>query len=101
MLPTCQAELPPEQQAYNREWAQELTDAWTRVGGRPAPVRSGGLPGDGIHSQSPVVPWDDLQRRSPMLTIEIQNNSPQTLHERQLLLMETAICRSIERLMSN
>ncbi len=100
MLPTRQTDLSPARQAYNREWAQELTDAWRRVGGRPSPVRNGGLPGDGVHRQSPVIPWDDLQQRSPMLTIEIQNNSPQTLHEMQLLLMETAISRSIERLMS-
>jgi hypothetical protein len=102
MLPALQAELPPEQQAYNLQWAQSLTDAWTRVdGGRPAPVRGGGLPGGAIHRQSPVAPWSDLQRQSPMLTIEIQNNSPHTLHELQLLLMETAISHSIERLMGS
>lgn len=101
MLPALQAELPLEQQETNRQWAQELMDTWTRVGGTPAPLRGGGLPGGVVHRQSPVIPWDDLQRRSPMLTIEIQNNSPITPHEKQLLLMETAIWRSIARLVGS
>lgn len=101
MLPKCQAELSHAQQEYNRQWGQELMAAWTRVGGKPASLRDDGLPGSSIHQQSPVIAWDDLQRRSPMLTIEVQNNSPQTPHEMQLLLMETAIWRSVERLMSS
>jgi hypothetical protein len=100
MLPALQAELPPAQQDTNEAWAQELMEAWARVGGKPSPLRRGGFPESLIHRQTPVVPWSDLQRCSPMLTIEIQNNSPQTPHEQQLMLMETAIWRSVERLVN-
>lgn len=98
MLPALQAELPLEQQETNQQWAHELMKAWERVGGKPAPLRRGGLPESVIHRQTPVIPWSDLQRRSPLLTIEIQNNSPHVPHEMQLLLMETAISSSIARL---
>jgi hypothetical protein len=101
MLPTLQAELPSPQQEYNLQWAQELMEVWTRVGGKTAPLREGALPGGAIHRQSPVIPWSDLQRRAPMLTIEVQNNSPNTPHEMQLLLMESAIWRSVERLLGS
>ena len=100
MLPALQAELPEERQAYNRQWARELHEAWARVGGKPAPIREGGQRGSAIQQQSPVIPWRALQERAPILTIEVQNNSPHTPHERQLLLMDTAIWRSVERLMS-
>ena len=99
ILPALQDELSKEHQEYNLQWARELAEAWASVGGKPLPLREPGGRKSALHRQSPVVPWADLQRRCPTLTVEIQNNSPNTPHEKQLLLMDTAIWRSVERLM--
>ncbi len=40
--------------------------------------------------QSPVIAWADLEREAALLALEVQNNSPKTPHEMQLLLMDTA-----------
>jgi hypothetical protein len=101
ILPERQPELSEERQAYNLQWAQELIEGWAEVGGRPIPLREGRGRGSRVHRQSPVIAWDDLQQAAPMLTVEIQNNSPQTPHERQLLLMEVALWRSVERLLGD
>ncbi len=98
ILPHQQDELPKELQERNVEWAQQLVDAWKAVGGNPIPAHGRGGSRQ-VHRQSPYVAWADLERSSSLLTIEIQNNSPKTPHEMQLLLVDAAIWCSVERLM--
>ena len=98
ILPHLQDELPKELQERNQQWAQELLDAWKAVRGNPIPAHGGGRQRR-VHRQSPVVAWADLERSCPVMTIEIQNNSPKTPHEKQLLLVDAAIWCSVERLL--
>ena len=97
LLPALQDALGEEQQATNLGLAEALGAAWRQTGGRPTSARGGRRELSRFQRQAAVagVPWEALQRAGAFITVEIQNNSPRTPAERQLLLMDTAIWRSI------
>jgi hypothetical protein len=101
ILPALQHELDSDRQACNLAWSEALNVAWREVGGRPTPVRGDGPSRGKVQRQSDTVPWAGLQRAGAYLTIEIQNNSPATPAEQQLLLFDTVIWRSIAYLLGD
>lgn len=103
ILPMLQDELAQERQAYNLQWAERIHTGWRAVGGVPTPLQS--WPGNRseLHPRSArdrASIKAELERQSPLLSVEIQNNSPNTPHEKQLLLMDVAIWRSVEFLLT-
>jgi hypothetical protein len=105
ILPDLQSELPEERQAYNRQWAETLHAAWAGVGGTPRPELRGGLFRGWtdqlqLHRRMKSGFFHELQRAAALLTLEIRNNHPATPAEQQLLLMDTAIWRSVEFLLA-
>jgi hypothetical protein len=95
ILPALQSELPRPLQEHNWTLAEAILANWRGVGGHPTPLELREARPEPLHAQSQVAPWAELVRSAPMLTIEIQNNSPQTPAEQQLLLMDTAIWTTI------
>ncbi len=105
ILPEVQATLPEEQQMYNRQWAEALNEAWAGVGGKlRTDLREGMFNSWSdrlqLHPRLKSGLFDELQRAAPLLTLEIRNNHPDTPAEQQLLLMDTAIWRSVEYLLA-
>ena len=106
ILPEIQSTLSEARQAYNRQWAEALTEAWAGVGGRPRTALRDGLFNDWsdqlqLHRRMKPGLLAELQQAAPFLTLEIRNNHPQTPAEQQLLLMDTAIWRSVELLLAH
>jgi len=101
ILPCVFDELPAQIQAYEREWAQQIVDAWAQVGGgSPIPeVKPLGYTGE--QRQYFVDRWGELYQRLHLITSEIQNNSPRTPPALQQRLNEVAIRVSIERLLKD
>ena len=95
ILPGLQDDLLESRQVRNSELAETMMETWRQVGGRPTPMRAGRRDPSRFQRQAQVIPWEALQRGGAFLTVEIQNNCPRTLAEQQLLLMETAMVRSI------
>jgi len=98
-LPLLQPELPPALQEANLAWARELIAAWAALGeeiARPVPEPH---PFPYYRDRQTVewfrACWGESQQRMLELVVEVQNNSPRTPPEHQLLLMETAIWRTI------
>jgi hypothetical protein len=99
ILPCLYHELPPEIQEYSRQWAEEIVAAWGTVEGALPLDRIEPLKYTGQQRQYFVERWGDLYPRVPIITSEIQNNSPQTPPVLQQRLNEVAIRVSIERLL--
>ncbi len=99
ILPCLYDELPEDIQRYEREWAQEIVDAWGQVAGaNPIPeIKPLGYSDE--QRRYFVDCWGDLYQRIPIVTSEIQNNSPCTPPALQQRLNEVAIRTSIERLL--
>ncbi len=105
ILPEIQATLPGARQSYNRQWAEALNEAWAGVGGQPRRELRQGLLNTWsdrlqLHPRMKSSLFEELQRAVPLLTLEIRNNHPETPAEQQLLLMDTAIWRSVEYLLN-
>lgn len=105
ILPDLQPQLSPERQAYNRQWAELLNEAWSRVGGRPRTELRTGLFRSAtdrlqLHQRMRSGFFEELQREAALLTLEVRNNHPETSAEQQLLLMDTALWRSVEYLLN-
>ncbi len=99
ILPCLYDELPADLQRYEREWAQEIVDAWGQVeGANPIPEIKP-LNYTGEQRQYFVDRWGDLYQRVPIITSEIQNNSPRTPPVLQQRLNEVAIRVSVERVL--
>jgi len=105
MLPGIQAELPEPLQRADTSWAEALNTAWRRAGGSPTPIDRGIADrppaGAGLHRRGMGGVWHELQTAGPYLVAEIQNNSPLTPAEDQLLLMDTAIWASVAHLLGD
>ena len=105
MLPGIQAELPEPLQRADTSWAEALNTAWRRAGGSPTPIDRGIADrppaGAGLHRRGMGGVWHELQAAGPYLVAEIQNNSPLTPAEDQLLLMDTAIWASVAHLLDD
>ncbi len=99
ILPCLYDELPAQVQRYSREWAQEIVDAWGELEGAHPRQEIEPLNYTGVQRQYFVDRWGDLYDRFPIITSEIQNNSPRTPPALQQRLNEVAIRASIERLL--
>ena len=98
ILPVLHAELPAKLQEYNEAWAWDIIHRWKSVGARPiAEVKPLGY-GE-PHRSWFIQCWGPLQKKTPCITVEIQNNNKRTPPEKQLLLADTAIRESVERLL--
>ena len=98
ILPTLQDELSEERQRYNREWAEEVVEAWGCAGGNPVP-ESKPLGYKGEQREYFVRVWGDLYHKVAVITSEVQNNNSRTPPEMQMRLSETALRASVERLL--
>jgi len=98
ILPILQNELPPPIRDYNAEWAEEVIEAWRRVGGNPVPEAKP-LGYKGEQREYLLRIWGEMSRKIPRLTSEVQNNNPRTPPEMQLRLTEVALRTSIQRLL--
>lgn len=104
VLPGVQDELPEDLQETNRRWAEALHETWSTVGGRPLPSFQTGFAyldrENSLHSQLVKSPLRErLTRENAFMTLEIQNNNPATPADQQLLLVDSAIWRSVEYLL--
>lgn len=99
ILPCLYDELPAEIRHYSLEWAQEVVDAWGQVeGANPMPeIKPLGYTGE--QRRYFVERWGELYHRFPLITSEVQNNSPRTPPALQQRLNEVAIRTTIERLL--
>lgn len=99
-LPVLQPELPPHLQEANLSWGRAIIQRWQELGANPVPEPRG-FP---YVRDTETVRWfrncwEDSQRRAPELVVEIQNNSPRTPTEQQLLLASHAIRITVDQLL--
>ena len=96
ILPCLYDEQPEHLQQYEMAWGQRLVEAWGEMdGGRPIPdIKPLGYTGQ--QRQYFVERWGEFYNKVPIITSEIQNNSPQTPPELQMRLNEVAIRETIE-----
>lgn len=96
ILPCLYDDQPPAIREHEREWAERIVSAWGELeGGRP--IRdSKPLNYTGEQRQYFVDRWGELYQKAPMLTTELQNNSPRTPPFLQMRLNEVAIRETIE-----
>lgn len=82
-------------------WAHKVEAGWRAVGGQPIPLSlTEGEAGEkGLHRRQFGELRSELERDSLRLLVEVQNNSPRTPAEEQLLLMDAAIWSSVEFLL--
>jgi hypothetical protein len=99
-LPVRYPELPPALQTRNRTWAEALIRAWTELGpevAAPLPEPRGfSYPRDPQTVAWFTNCWGEAQGRMADVIVEVQNNSPRTPPEHQLLLESAALWCSIE-----
>ncbi len=99
ILPILQPELPAPVQETNRAWGEEIVAAWAASGGRPiaevAPLNYTGEQAEYLRRT-----WREVVTVTPTVTVEVQNNSPQTPPSEQVRLTETAIRVTLERALS-
>ncbi|MGQ9573902.1 MAG: M14 family zinc carboxypeptidase [Thermoguttaceae bacterium] len=95
ILPFAQKELPPRIRQANQEAAEAVLRAWQSSGARAQPeARPLGYGEDQLQYFRKC--WTAIYETTPVITIEIQNNSPRTPPDMQRKLMETAIRAAIE-----
>ncbi|MEW6355078.1 MAG: M14 family zinc carboxypeptidase [Planctomycetota bacterium] len=98
ILPVVQTEIGQELQECNMNWAMDIIGQWKRAGARPIeavkPLNYGEP-----HRSWFIECWGWLEKQMPCITVEIQNNNPDTPPEKQLLFMDVAIRESAERLL--
>lgn len=101
ILPTLFNEQPSERQAIERQWANEVIEAWGRLpGGRPITVAEP-LNYTGEQRDYFVKVFGDIYRSSNIITSEIQNNSLLTPPALQRQLNEAAITATIENMLAH
>lgn len=103
-LPVLFPELPAKIQEENVAWARALIARWHELGeatARPVPEpRSFPYYDDEQTVGWFRACWGEAEQRAPELIVEIQNNSPRTPPEQQLLLMEATIWQTIDLILS-
>jgi hypothetical protein len=98
ILPCVFDELPESLRTYEREWAEAVVAAWRQVEGASPIEEIKPLGYTGEQRQYFVNVWSQIYAKTPLVTIEIQNNSPRTPPELQVYLERTAVYASLERL---
>jgi hypothetical protein len=99
ILPCLFDEQPEDIRRFEREWAETVVDAWAEVeNANPMPeVRPLGYSGE--QRQYFVDRWGEFYHRYPVITSEIQNNSPRTPPAVQQELNEVAITVSVGKIL--
>jgi hypothetical protein len=100
ILPCLYDDLTAEMQGRIRSWAEDVVAAWGEVEGARVRQEVAPLGYTGVQRQYFVERWGDIYPRAPIITSEIQNNSPRTPPALQQRLNEVAIRVTIERLLS-
>lgn len=95
ILPCLFDQQPEAIQDIETRWAEAVLDTWQAVdGGRPirpaAPLNY-----TGEQRQYFVDRWGELYQKAPIITSEIQNNSPKTPPDLQMRLNEAAIIATV------
>jgi len=98
LLPCVFDELPESLRTHERAWADAVVAAWRQVEGASPIEHSEPLGYTGEQRQYFVDVWSGIYATTPLITIEIQNNSPRTPPELQLYLEQIAIETSIQLL---
>ena len=101
ITPDALPRMPDARQQELLAWAEKVLAGWRMVGGRPSPLDDPLRPRDeeGLHRRQFGGLRAELQRESLYLVAEVQNNSPSTPAEEQLLLVDAAIWSSVEHLL--
>lgn len=95
ILPPEFGELPVGIQQCARPWAERLIEAWSQTeGGRPA-LSAEPLGYTGAERQYFLDSWGTYHQQTPMLTVEVQNNTPDTPPRLQMRLIEVAIRETV------
>ncbi len=95
ILPFMQKELPPAIQKANEEAAAAVLQAWQATGAKAIPeAKPLGYGEDQLQYFRKC--WNDVYKSTPVITIEIQSNSPRTPPDLQRKLMEAAIRAAID-----
>lgn len=97
ILPVLYDDLPEEMQRAELEWAEAILAAWGEVEGARPREEIAPLGYSGVQRQYFVERWGAIYPRVPILTSEVQNNSPRTPPAVQQRLNEVAIKATIER----
>jgi len=100
ILPCLYDELPEGIQQAEREWAEAVVAAWGEVEGARVRREIAPLGYTGVQRQYFVERWGEIYPRVPIVTSEIQNNSPRTPPALQQRLNEVAIKATIDRLLA-
>ena len=100
ILPCLLDDLTAEMQGRIRSWAEAVVAAWGEVEGARVMQKIAPLNYTGEQRQYFVERWGDIYPRAPIITSEIQNNSPKTPPALQQRLNEVAIKVTIERLLA-
>jgi len=102
ITPESLGQMPAAKQQELLAWAGKVLDAWRTVGGTPVPLDDphGLRAEEGLHRRQFGDLRAELQRNSLYLVSEVQNNSPQTPAEEQLLLADAAIWSSVQYLLA-
>lgn len=98
ILPCIIDELPAAIQDYSRAWSKEILAAWRPVEGANPMPKAEPLGYTGVERQYFVDRWGEVYADTPVITTEVQNNSPRTPPALQQRLCEVAIEASIARL---
>lgn len=98
ILPTTQPTLSEDLQQRNVRWAMDIIREWEKAGAKPIPEAKPLSYGEPDRSWF-IACWGWLQKQTPCVTVEVQNNSPNTPPEKQLLFMDVAIRESVERML--
>jgi hypothetical protein len=98
-VPFLQKQLPPEIGNRNLKFGRVIIAAWKKaVGNSATELTPFGYGEDQIQYFRKC--WSDIYRKTPCLTIEIQNNNPRTPPRMQMKLMEASIVAAIEEMAS-
>lgn len=98
LLPTLQDELPESLQKGNVALAERMIALWRDLGGHPLPEPRGFEYGN-PHRQWFIDSWGDVQRSMVSVTVEVQNNNPNTSPHQQMVLSSAGIRAAVEWMM--
>ena len=97
ILPCLYDEQPEAIREEEMAWAKGIVTNWEEAGGRATEIKP--LSYTGEQRQYFVNVWGDTYQQTPIITSEVQNNSPATPPAMQQLLSEIAISTTLRRMM--
>jgi len=97
ILPTLYDEQPEALKQTEMAWAQRVVDAWRELGDDARPIADiKPLNYTGEQRQYFIDRWGQFYSKAPIITTEIQNNSPRTSPFIQMRLNELAIWATVD-----